>query len=437
MNVLEVDNLGKAYRAYKSEWRRVASWFGLPPTEVEEHWVLKGVGFTIRKGESIGIVGRNGAGKSTLLKLITGTMRPTEGSVRLNGRVSAILELGMGFNPEFTGRQNSYHTLGLMGYDREQIARAMPEVEQFAEIGVYFDQPVRTYSSGMQARTAFAVATAFRPDILIVDEILSVGDAYFQAKCFERIAEYKKQQMTLLLVTHSTSDIIRHCDRAILLKNGCLFRDASPREISNLYLDDLFGKSKKNQSAQETSSCGDSEHTVSAMPTGDRDLFNSRPGYRREEHRWGQGGAVILDYAIIAAGERYPASIPTNTTTDFYFKVRFDRPFENIYPGFLLKTLDGTFVYGTNSFHTSEGRERIRASAGTIHVYRFSMPLSVNHGHYLVSFGISSGEGVETLIPLERRYDSVIITATNTMPFWGLVDLQATLKVHVEELSDA
>lgn len=435
MNVLEVNKLGKAYRAYKSEWRRVASWFGFPPSGAEDHWVLKDVGFAVRKGESVGIVGRNGAGKSTLLKLITGTMRPTEGDVRAHGRISAILELGMGFNPEFTGRQNAYHSLGLMGYEHEQIVHAMPEIERFTDIGDYFDQPVRIYSSGMQARAAFAVATAFRPDILIVDEVLSVGDAFFQAKCFERIAEYRKEQMSLLLVTHSTGDIVRHCDRAVLLKDGRLLRDASPREITNLYLDDLFGKSKKRRQPPQTPS-GEHERAP-VMPAGGEDLFASRPGYRKDEHRWGQGGASILDYLIVAGEDKYPAEIPTNTVTDFYFKVRFDQPFLNVYPGFLLKTLDGVFLYGTNSFLAAEGRRQIRAEAGEIHVYRFSMPLSVNSGHYLVSFGISSGESIETLVPLERRYDSVVINVANPMPFWGVVDLRAALDIQVEGASNA
>ena len=173
------------------------------------------------------------------------------------------------------------------------------------------------------------------------------------------------------------------------------------------------------------------------MPAGDDELFASRPGYRKEEHRWGQGGASILDYMIVAGGEEYPAEIPTNSVTDFYFKVRFDGPFPNVYPGFLLKTLDGAFLYGTNSFLAMEGRRQIRAEAGEIHVYRFSMPLSVNSGHYLVSFGISSGGSIETLIPLERRYDSVLINVANPMPFWGVVDLRASLDIRVEGASNA
>src|SRR5262245_15413153 len=158
--ILSVENLGKAYRSYGSEWRRMLSWFGAQVKPIEERWVLRHVNFSLQPGEAVGIVGQNGAGKSTLLKLITGTLRPTEGSMRVNGRIAAMLELGMGFHPEFSGRRNAYHTAGLMGFSQDEIEKAMPEIESFAEIGEYFDEPVRTYSSGMQIRVMFAVATA-------------------------------------------------------------------------------------------------------------------------------------------------------------------------------------------------------------------------------------------------------------------------------------
>jgi lipopolysaccharide transport system ATP-binding protein len=233
--VLQVSNLGKAYRQYDSELNRVASWFGFPTKPASEHWVLRGISFAVTSGEAVGIVGQNGAGKSTLLKLITGTQKPTQGDIAINGRVAAILELGMGFNPEFTGRQNAYHAAGLMGFQHSDIEGIMPEIEAFAEIGEYFDQPVNTYSSGMQMRVAFAVVTAFRPEILIVDEALSVGDTYFQHKSFNRIREFQKQGTTLLIVSHDPGAIQSLCDRAILLEGGVVIKDGNPEEVMDYY----------------------------------------------------------------------------------------------------------------------------------------------------------------------------------------------------------
>ena len=232
---LRVQNLGKSYRQWGSEWRRVASWF-LPFIHPrEEHWVLKDVRFSVGPGEAVGIVGQNGAGKSTLLKLITGTTNPTQGQVKLRGSVAAILELGMGFNPDLTGRENAYHAAGLMGHSQAKIKEAMPDIEAFAEVGEYFDQPVRTYSSGMQMRVTFSVATAFRPDLLIVDEALSVGDSYFQHKSFDRIREFQSQGCSLLIVSHDRSAVQALCDRAILLEKGCMIKDGNPEEVMDFY----------------------------------------------------------------------------------------------------------------------------------------------------------------------------------------------------------
>ena len=220
MGTITVTNLGKAYKQYPTRWSRLAEW--VTPGHRPRHslkWVLQAIDFTVNPGEAVGIIGINGAGKSTLLKMITGTTQPTTGGVHIAGRVAALLELGMGFHADFTGRQNAFMAGQLLGYSVEEIARLMPEIEAFAEIGDYIDQPVRVYSSGMQMRLAFSVATAHRPDVLIVDEALSVGDAYFQAKCYKRVAEYKEEGTTLLLVSHSPA-MREHCDRAIMLKNG-------------------------------------------------------------------------------------------------------------------------------------------------------------------------------------------------------------------------
>jgi lipopolysaccharide transport system ATP-binding protein len=233
--VLEVKNISKSFKDYSSEFKRILSWFGLKFKPAEEHQILKHINFSIAPGESVGIVGQNGAGKSTLLKIITGTLKASEGRVTVYGKIAAILELGMGFNPDLSGRQNAHHSAGLMGYSIDEIKTVIDEIKAFAEIGEYFEQPVRTYSSGMQARVAFAVATAFRPEILIVDEALSVGDVYFQSKCFSRMEWMKKSGTTILLVSHDTQAIRSFCDRAILLHRGQMRGDGTPKDIVQLY----------------------------------------------------------------------------------------------------------------------------------------------------------------------------------------------------------
>jgi len=383
----------------------------------------------------VGIMGINGAGKSTLLKMITGTTQPTTGNVHMTGRVAAMLELGMGFHPDFTGRQNAYMAGQLLGYSVEDISRLMPEIEAFAEIGDYIDQPVRLYSSGMQVRLAFSVATAVRPDILIVDEALSVGDAYFQAKCYQRINQYKKAGTTLLLVSHSPGDVVKHCDRGILLKQGVVALDGSSREVSNRYMDELFGKKSPLASDKEEviEKALNLESTYRVLNQSSEDVFHSRPAYRKEEHRWGHGGAAILDYLILSKGQEFPSCIEGNAHAEFYFKVRFDAGFDSVVPGFLIKTLEGIFLYGTNSFVATHQLEQLSVEAGDTRIFRFTLPMALNEGHYLVSFGVSSGDPLGELVPLDRRYDSVMINMTRALPFWGIVDLSAQFKcLHTE-----
>nr|WP_239590852.1 Wzt carbohydrate-binding domain-containing protein [Vitreimonas flagellata] len=386
--------------------------------------MLRDITLDVGRGASLAILGRNGAGKSTLLKLIAGTVRPTIGSVGVSGRVSAMLELGLGFSAELTGRQNLFQAGGMMGFPRREILRLLPGIEDFAEIGEYIDEPLRVYSSGMQARLAFALSTAVRPDVLIVDEVLSVGDPYFQAKCFERIASFREQGTTLLLVTHAVSDVVRHADVALLLDKGTQAFVGAPRDACNLYLDKLFGHGERDLKEVNVAPGSAAADRLSMGA----DVFDQRPGYRKEEHRWGNGGAKIVDYLITVDGEEFPSTLPSNANVDFSFSVLFERDFESVTPGILVKGLDGLFIYGTNSFLASRGQSAMRASAGERKVFRFRLPLDLNAGHYLVSFGVSSGP-VENLAPLDRRYDSVMVAVDRPMGFWGVFDMRASFEV--------
>ena len=237
----------------------------------------------------------------------------------------------------------------------------------------------------------------------------------------ERINLFKKQGTTLILVTHSMGDIVKHCNRVLYLREGQLKADGCPRDISNIYMDDLFSSHKKklvNQSVVETA------NDVSDVMGGIEDNFNTRPGYRKEEHRWGDGGARILDFLVRAENQDYPTVIMSNSKTEFYFKVVFDKGCDDITAGILLKTHDGVFLYGTNSFLISEGKQVISVEEGDIITFKFVFKMSLNAGHYLMSFGISEGPQ-ELLVPLERRYDSVLITIDRAQNFWGMVDFEA------------
>src|SRR5450830_607215 len=251
---IQVSGLGKAYKLYPTRWSRLAEW--MFPQLGKRHalkWVLEGIHFNVAPGEAVGLIGINGAGKSTLLKLITGTTQSTTGSVYITGRVAALLELGMGFHPDFTGRQNAMMAGQLIGLSVDEIVSLMPQIEAFAEIGDYIDQPVRVYSSGMQMRLAFSVATAHRPDVLIVDEALSVGDAYFQHKSFDRIREFRKQGTTLLIVSHDKGAIQGICDRAILLNAGRLAMQGEPEAVMDYYNAMLAEKENQTVRQHETS----------------------------------------------------------------------------------------------------------------------------------------------------------------------------------------
>jgi lipopolysaccharide transport system ATP-binding protein len=424
--IIKVSNISKSYRSYTSQWNRFLGWFGRMQGFVD-HWILRDVDFSIRRGESIGILGRNGAGKSTLLKMIAGTLEPTTGEIEVNGKITAILELGMGFNQEFTARQNVLYACGLMGYAREEILLAMPAIESFADIGEYFDQPMRAYSSGMQMRVAFASATAFRPDVLIIDEALSVGDLSFQAKCFERIAQLRASGTTLLYVSHAVSEVVKHCERCLYIKDRRVALDGPSRDISNIYLDDLFGRGS-----------GAVEDPVSLQGgdefSGDlEDRFHTRPYYRADEYRWGHGGARIVDYRLSADSLEFPVVLHSGQDCRVSFKVVFERLVERAVFGLLIKSHDGVFLYGTNSrLSGEEGRGDIYKTGSSV-VATFEFPWQFNAGAHLMSFGVSEEQGEGELVPLDRRYDSLLLTTANVGTGSGLLDLGASFSISKTE----
>lgn len=355
MTVLSVENVGKAFRGYRSEWHRFARWFGLTIEAVEETWVIRHISFDVRPGEAVGIIGQNGAGKSTLLKIITGTLQPTEGRIQVNGRIAAILELGMGFNPELTGRQNVRHAAGLMGFAPNQINQAMPDIEAFAEIGEYFDEAVRTYSSGMQMRVAFAIATAWRPEVLIVDEALSVGDAYFQHKSFARIREFREQGTTLLIVSHDRSAIQSLCDRAVLLEKGRVSKDGSPEEVFDFY--NALIAEKENSTVQ-----------VKTFDDGKAQTISGTGEARVEEIGLYDEHSKAVEY--VGVGDRVELRV----------RAKVYQPIDTLVFGYGIKDRLGQVMYGTNTWHTEQ---LIRnAQPGDVFTFKLAFEVRLGVGSY-------------------------------------------------------
>lgn len=402
MSLMSVQNLGKSYRSYYSEMQRLASWFGAQIQPKEERWILRHISFDIQPGESIGIMGQNGAGKSTLLKMITGTLQPTEGAVHINGRIAAILELGMGFNPELTGRQNAMHSAGLMGYGHEDIMRAMPDIEAFAEIGEYFDQPVRTYSSGMQVRVAFAVATAFRPEILIVDEALSVGDSYFQHKSFERIRQFQEQGTTLLIVSHDPSSILTLCSRTLLLENGTVIKDGPPQEVIDLY--NAIIAEKENSTVQVRRLEDGSAQTIS-----------------------GTGEVQITEVSLRNSSDEPVEYISVGDDVCLCVNVRVEDDIPELVLGYMIKDRLGLQVYGTNTYHLQQVQHNLKA--GEMLQYRFRFPMNIGVGSYSMTLALHTSQ-----THLERNYHwremALIFNVVNPVksPFVGMAWLPPSLE---------
>ena len=363
MGHIRVSGLGKAYKQYPNRWSRLFEWL-VPFSRNRHHlhWVLQGVDFEIQPGEAVGIVGVNGAGKSTLLKMITGTTQPSCGDIQLQGRVAALLELGMGFHPDFTGRQNTFMAGQLLGMQVEEIEALMPEIESFAEIGEAIDHPVRTYSSGMQMRLAFSVATARRPDILIVDEALSVGDAYFQHKSFDRIRNFRKAGTTLLIVSHDRSAIQSICDTAILLENGRMAMRGKPEEVMDYY--NAMLAQREGQTVRQEMLANGQVQTIS-----------------------GTGEAGILSVRLLDPKGRSVEVAEVGQAMVLEVQVEVRQDIERLILGFMIKDRLGQPMYGINTHRVDKALTDL--SAGERITYRFAFDMRLGKGNYSVALSLS------------------------------------------------
>ncbi|SDK92074.1 ABC transporter ATP-binding protein [Pseudomonas indica] len=409
MGRIRVEQLGKAYKQYHGRWSRLVEWlvpFAGP--RHTPHWVLSDVNFEIEPGEAVGIVGVNGAGKSTLLKMIAGTTQPTCGRIEVQGRVAALLELGMGFHPDFTGRQNVVMAGQLLGLQLDEIDVLMPEIEAFAEIGEAIEQPVRTYSSGMQMRLAFSVATARRPDVLIVDEALSVGDAYFQHKSFERIRSFRRDGTTLLIVSHDRTAVQSICDRALLLEGGKLAMQGPPEIVMDYYNAKLA--EREGQLVHQEMLADGNVQTIS-----------------------GTGEAGITDIRLLDEQGRPIEIVEVGRSVVLEVNVVVRRPIERLVLGFMIKDRFGQPMYGINTHRLEKPLSNLLAGESV--TYRFAFPVLLGKGNYSVSFSLSRLDS-----HLDKNYEwrdyGLIFHVVNTRKedFIGSAWLGATAEVQRHEL---
>ena len=434
--LLEAHGLSKRYEIYarptdrlkQSLWRGRRQFY-------EEFWALRDTSVVLHAGETLGLVGQNGAGKSTLLQLLAGTLEPTSGAVRRHGRIAAILELGAGFNPDFSGRENARLNAVLLGIPAGEVGRLLPEIEAFADIGAFFDRPVKTYSSGMYSRLAFAVASSVDPDILIIDEALAVGDARFQAKCFRRLEQFQDRGKAIIFVSHSVDLIVRHCTRALLLDAGRTLTEGMPKDVVHAYLDLLFGKPQGAHPAMacnavspgpyKASSASERAHALDAFArhTVTEDRLSAHPGYNPYEYRWGHGGARIIDVCLIAPDRPVDATVfDADAPLTIAVRVGFERAVGAAIVGLTLKTPDGVTVAGTNSRDWTRPGTPISAPPGGTICATFAFTPSLGSGDYLLSLGVA--EDIEGEIqPLDRRYDCLNITVMGPGRTTGLADL--------------
>lgn len=403
-------NLSKIYQIYEKPTDRLKQFFyRVEKKYYREFNALQKINFEINSGETVGIIGVNGSGKSTLLQILAGTLHPTTGEIQVNGRVAALLELGSGFNPEFTGRENVYLNGSILGVSKEEMENRFQEIEKFADIGEFIDQPVKTYSSGMYVRLAFAVAINVDADILIIDEALAVGDVFFQAKCYRKFEEYKKKGKTILLVTHDLGSIIKYCDNVILLNKGELVDIGEAKEIVDTYKKILVKSNTQDTMLPNKQS----EITQSNKWLDLYDINSAHLNY-------GNGYAKIIDFGIFDEFNQLNSQVDKNSTCTLKMRVRFEK--EVAFPifAFTLKDLKGTEITGTNTM--IEGELIPVVPRGETIEISFKQKVNLQGGNYLLSLGCTGFENNEFVV-YNRLYDIIslqVISIKNTVGFFDL-----------------
>lgn len=424
---IEVKDLTKIYKLYEKSSYRMKEALHLTRKKLHtEHYALSGINMDIKKGETVGIIGTNGSGKSTILKIITGVLNPTSGEVNVNGRISALLELGAGFNMEYTGLENIYLNGTMMGFSEKEIDAKLQDILDFADIGDFVHQPVKTYSSGMFVRLAFAVAINIEPEILIVDEALSVGDVFFQAKCYHKFDEFKEMGKTILFVSHDLSSIAKYCDRVVLLNKGTKLGEGTPKQMIDIYKQVLVGQYEPNFNEEgKDSLLNDSELMEAANKKKDKEQAD-RPDDALE---YGSKKALIRKYYVTDENGRESNAIIKGTDFTIHLEVEFMEHVEAPIFAYTFKNIKGTEITGTNTMFEKAFLEP--CEKGTVKHISYKQNMNLQGGEYLLSFGVTGYEG-DGFTVYHRLYDVLNVTVISDKDTVGYYDMNS--KVTVEDI---
>lgn len=425
---IKVDHVSKIYKLYNrpSDRFKEALGIGRSKKRYTEHYALNDMSFDVQKGECVGIIGTNGAGKSTILKIITGVLNPTAGDVKIDGRISALLELGAGFNQEYSGLENVYLNGTMIGFSREEIDKKLDSILEFADIGEFIHQPVKTYSSGMFVRLAFAVAINIDPEILIVDEALSVGDVFFQAKCYHKFEEFKKAGKTILFVSHDLSSISKYCDRVILLNKGHKEAEGTPKAIVDLYKKILTGNSDNDEEVEAQADNKEIKNVPQSAENAQHSNWKSKLVVNSEAVVYGEGDAKIIDFAILDKNGVISGNIEKGTEFTVRMKVEFYSAVQEPIFAFTIKDLRGTEITGTNSMFEKAFVDT--QSEGDVRIISFTQKMNLQGGQYLLSLGCTGYKDGEFKI-YQRLYDICEITVISEHNTVGFYDMESKVSI--------
>lgn len=418
---IQVSKVSKLYKLYDKPMDRLKESLGLiKEKRYKEHYALKELSFDVRQGECVGIIGTNGSGKSTILKIITGVLNPTTGSVQVNGRISALLELGAGFNMEYTGRENVYLNGTMMGFTREEIDERIQSILDFADIGDFIHQPVKTYSSGMFVRLAFAVAINIDPEILIVDEALSVGDVFFQVKCYHKFEEFKKLGKTILFVSHDLGSISKYCDRVILLNKGQKMAEGKPKRIVDLYKQILVNKD--GQIVEQ----GTQTELAQVKSRDEKEIWKAKLQLNPHLLDYGDKSAEIVDFALIDDTGSINANIIKGKKFKIRMKVHFNRSIQDPVFAFTIKDNLGTEITGTNTMFEKISCGPVKEDEERI--ITFTQKMNLQGKTYLLSLGCV-GFSNNDFIVYHRLYDVCDINVISDKNSVGYYDMNSAIDI--------